>query len=564
LFSPPKVLSAGRSRATADHERDMPRPIIRKRRRLKATKKTWVAFSITLAAAAVLLVGTPGRGMMRNGTTTPEAPTGFDNVTIETATDPKNQQHDKDREFFDEVEAITPNGLGPVYNAQSCRECHQNGGPNPGVAVDAVSGGASQVMEIRVGHLGPHGKFEDPVVRIEGDLIVGRTLINDRAICQHAQERTPESEAIRTTRVALNTLGDGFVESVPDEALLAIRNQQCKNAGEVCGVAIWVPLVEAPAMENRRIGRFGWKDEHASLLSFAGDAYLNEMGITNRLQPDEVTQVCNPPVNKANPPPPGDVTEPNSLPDPSDNNLEDIDHFARFMRATKAPPRDRVLASTEAAERGEKLFKRVGCEVCHVRQMVTSPAGTKLNGGTFAITAGLGSKVFHPYSDFLLHDVGTGDGISIAVIEHFGRRMTAEANRQDATKMGLAPESVVDPKAMPAMRDKAAVERETSTNYSYVRPFYERDECDSHYLAEHEHSATDSLFFRDAQCTANKLRTPPLWGLHMRTRLMHDGSSVQLMDAIRRHQGEAGPTTERFHQLSTREQQDLLTFLRSL
>jgi CxxC motif-containing protein (DUF1111 family) len=528
-------------------------------------KKNWVTFSLASAVAGLILLGMRGRSGMPNGVTS-EAPTGFDNVTIETATDPNNQQHAKDREVFDEVEAITPDGLGPVYNAQSCRECHQNGGPNPvsGLAVEAVSGGATQVMELRVGHLGPHGKFEDPVVHIQGDVIVGRTLINDRAICQFAQERTPDSEPIRTTRVALNTLGDGFIESVPDEALLTIRDQQCKSGREVCGVAIWVPIVEAPAVENRRIGRFGWKDQHASLLSFSGDAYLNEMGITNRLQPDEVTRVCNPPVSQVNPPPAGDVTEPNSLPDSSDNNLEDIDHFARFMRATKAPPRDSLPASTAAADRGEKLFKRIGCEVCHVGEMVTAPAGTKLNGGTFTVTVGLGSKIFHPYSDFLLHDVGTGDGISIAVMEHFGRRMTAEANRQDAMKMGLAPETVLDPKAMPALREKPTVERETAANYSHAIPFYKRHECDSHYLAEHEHSAADSLFFRDAQCTANKLRTPPLWGLHMRTRLMHDGMSVQLLNAINRHKGEAEAATDRFHQLTTQEQQDLLTFLVSL
>jgi hypothetical protein len=142
--------------------------------------------------------------------------------------------------------------------------------------------------------------------------------------------------------------------------------------------------------------------------------------------------------------------------------------------------------------------------------------------------------------------------------------MTAEANRQDASKMGVAPDGIVDPLALPAMRDKAAVERETGTNYAFVRPFYEHDECDSHYLAEHEHSPSDSRFFRDAQCTANKLRTPPLWGLHMRTHLMHDGASVTLLDAITRHKGEAGPAAERFQQLSIREQQDLITFLRSL
>src|SRR5437762_1863014 len=132
------------------------------------------------------------------------------------------------------------------------------------------------------------------------------------------------------------------------------------------------------------------------------------MGITSRLQPEEVTLVCNPMVVPAKPPTKpaaGTVTEPNSQPDPNDNNLEDIDHFARFMRATKAPPRDSSLAGAQPAMRGEKLFRDVGCAICHVSNMRTAPAGTKLNGGTFAVTEALGSKVFHPYSDFLLHDV---------------------------------------------------------------------------------------------------------------------------------------------------------------
>jgi CxxC motif-containing protein (DUF1111 family) len=45
-----------------------------------------------------------------------------------------------------------------------------------------------------------------------------------------------------------------------------------------------------------RIGRFGWEDQHASLLAIAADAYLNEMGITNSLQKTEVTTLCNPPI----------------------------------------------------------------------------------------------------------------------------------------------------------------------------------------------------------------------------------------------------------------------------
>ena len=141
----------------------------------------------------------------------PEAPTGFDNKSnglVDDAT------HAADQATFDEIEQSSE-GLGPLYNAQSCRECHQN----------PTSGGSSQVSELRVGHRGPDGRFQNPEIPIArgAEIIKGRTLINDRAICPNAafpgteiQERVPDSENIRTFRVSLNVLGDGFVEAVPD------------------------------------------------------------------------------------------------------------------------------------------------------------------------------------------------------------------------------------------------------------------------------------------------------------------------------------------------------------
>jgi CxxC motif-containing protein (DUF1111 family) len=412
----------------------------------------------------------------------PEAPSGFDNKTnglVDDAT------HTADQAKFEETEAIS-DGLGPLYNAQSCRECHQN----------PTSGGSSQVSELRVGHSGPHGEFVNPDIQIARgtEIIKGRSLVNDRAICPNGafpsteiQERVPNTEKIRTFRVSLNLLGDGFVEAVADQTLADLAREQCKkNHNKICGQVLYVPVVEAPG--QTAVGRFGWKDQQASLLSFSADAYLNEMGITSRLQPDEVTNLCN------------TVAEPNDKPGP--DGLSDIDHFARFMRATEAPGRDAQLAQTPKVRLGAELFDKVGCDICHVQTLTTASAGTKVNGGAFTIPPALGDKQFHPYGDFLLHNVGTGDGIVQSMTEHYGKNM-----------------------------------------YQIT---------------------WKNLSIPEFNSTANKIRTAPLWGVRLHSRLMHDGASVTLLDAIQRHQGEAEHVTEKFEKLKPSEKEALLEFLRSL
>src|ERR1700693_3228303 len=412
----------------------------------------------------------------------PEAPTGFDNKSNGVVDD---VAHQADQVKFDEIEALA-DGLGPLYNAQSCRECHQN----------PTSGGPSQVTELRVGHRGPDGRFRNPEISIAhgAETITGRSLVNLRAIAPSGafpnteiQERVPDTEAIRTTRLSLNLLGDGFVEAVADQTLIDLSQSQCKAShGKICGQALYVPIVEAPGQTG--VGRFGWKDQQASLLSFSGDAYLNEMGITNRLFPDEVTKLCN------------NASEPSDRPGP--DGLADLDHFARFVRATKAPARDAQLAQTPVAKKGSELFDKIGCATCHVRSLTTAAAGTKINGSTFAIPDALARKTFYPFGDFLLHNVGTGDGIVMAMQEHYGRNM---------------------------------------------------------YQIQWKNLSLES--FATSQ---NKVRTAPLWGVRLRPQLMHDGQSVTLRDAILRHLGEAGQVTERFRKLKRNDQEALIDFLRSL
>jgi len=381
-----------------------------------------------------------------------EALTGFDNLSNGHT---RQIEFDAARAIFEERED-TDQGLGPVYNAQSCTECHQS----------PVTGAASQITELRAGYLDRDGNFHDPP---------GGSLINDRAIHASLQERVPEGAQVRALRSSLSTLGDGYVEAILDSTLEAIAaSQAAQSGGRVAGQLVYADVMEAPG--TKRVGRFGWKNQHASLLAFSADAYLNEMGITSPLQPHENTSMGRPVASF------DQVADPEERPHPRAPNGPDVEAFARFMRSTKAPPRNQLLGSTADAIAGEEVFHRIGCTLCHVASIQTAPVGTVLNGGTLIVDDALGDRIIHPYSDFLLHDVGTGDG----VVQNGG------------------PES------------------------------------------------------------ARKLRTPPLWGLRTRPRLMHDLGSITRTDAIQRHKGEALDSQEQFRTLLPSERAQLLIFLDSL
>jgi CxxC motif-containing protein (DUF1111 family) len=449
-------------------------------------------FALLLFAAALALPMWMSRTVESQSAT--EAPTGMDTLTNGMVT---QAVHDGDRATFEERDDVTK-GLGPVYNAQSCAECHQN----------PVSGGISQISELRAGHNDGSGNFVPATLTINdggglsgGVTIANRSLINQRATCpgvvtdndptnniadgtiiynhpnEQAQERVPGAETVRTRRMTTNLLGLGFVEAISNTTLQNIPNGQPNG---MKGQLATVPVAEAPG--QFRIGRFGWKDQDASLLSFAGGAYLNEQGITNRLNRTEITTLCD------------DV--PDNTPCENNPNVicaedpeNDIDAFAEFIRATKAPARDARLAATADAQTGASLFHSIGCDICHITTLTTAAPGTLINGGAFTVPAALGSKIIHPYSDFLLHDVGTGDGIA---------------------QVNIPGTNTLD------------------------------------------------------QSMKNKMRTAPLWGIRTRNELMHDGENYTRNEAILRHANEANGVINNYRALSTTQKNQLVTFLNSL
>ena len=290
---------------------------------------------------------------------------------------------------FNKVQTL-PDGLGPVFNDVSCQACHKA----------PIDGGASQVKVQRAGYFDGVNFIDPP----------GGSLIPVNAIDPSIKARIPKDANVRTLRVSLSTLGDGYIEAIPDSAILQIAADQPKlSKGLIKGQSIMVDLLEAPGKKG--LGKFGWKAQHASLVSFAADAYRNEMGITTPLFPSEPTSNGR------------SVDSFDQGGKPNDTN-EGIFLAANFMRSTKAPdrtpgspdqgqkqPRQAPTPRQATINQGEQVFVSTGCAICHTTTFVTAPAGTPINGGSYKVPQALGSVTFHPYGDFLLHDVGTGDGI---------------------------------------------------------------------------------------------------------------------------------------------------------
>ncbi len=283
---------------------------------------------------------------------------------------------DHDRVFF-EKKWTAEMGLGPVFNGESCVECHN----------DPVPGGYSDITVTRAGFYDGQQYFDLP----------GGSLFHEKAIVPVIETGVPVAANTVTKRMSTNLLGGGFVESIADETLLAIaRKQKLDTHGEIAGEAVMVDVLEAPGL--KKVGRFGWKSQHASLLSFCGDAFHNEMGVSNSVIPSEITS------NGLS------LAAYDVRADPESNGWE-VQLVAEFIRATRVPPRDAKSSRSAVVKAGARLFESVGCGICHVSTLTTAKTGSPGVVLGTALPAALGDKTIHPYSDFLLHDVGTGDGI---------------------------------------------------------------------------------------------------------------------------------------------------------
>lgn len=258
---------------------------------------------------------------------------------------------------------LAEDGLGPVFNKESCGNCHNN----------PLGGTGSQTVT-RFG-LADKGSF-DPLD------IFGGSLLQAQAINEDCAEVVPALANVTAMRVTNGMMGYGLVEAIPDSQILALVG----SPPGVSGAVQMVEAFEAPGV--MRAGRFGWKAQVPTLLTFSADAAQNEMGLTNRFIPTE-----NDP-NGINPP---ELIDCDLVADPEDGpdgaGLDFIDRVAAFQRYLAAPPQTPRSGMT-----GEAIFDAIGCSACHVAAFTTSNAK--------GLEDALAGKSIRPYSDFLLHDMG--------------------------------------------------------------------------------------------------------------------------------------------------------------
>jgi len=313
-------------------------------------------------------------------------------------------------------------GLGPTFNGNSCAQCHaqptiggsspgltspQNPVANPQVALATLDGALNSVPSFITSD-GPvrEARFIQTSSGTADGGVHGLYTITGRSDaigCSLAQPDFADALTANNVifRIPTPLFGLGLVEATPDSVLQAnlAATQTARTALKIAGAF-------NTSGNDGTITRFGWKAQNKSVLMFVGEAYNVEQGVSNELFPNERSAVAGCVFNGS----PEDATpllNGNSSSTNFGTNVgtasemsSDIVNFAAFVRlsapATPAP-------ATASITRGSALFSSIGCSLCHSPSLTTGPSPF----------TGMSNVTYNPYSDFAVHNMGTGltDGI---------------------------------------------------------------------------------------------------------------------------------------------------------
>ena len=297
-------------------------------------------------------------------------------------------------------------GLGPLFNAQSCSSCHFKDGrgeppseqePNalglllrlsiPGTTEhgaplpEPVYGGQLQDTAInRVPIEGTIGIVETPV---HGEYADGTpyTLLRPTYSIVEPGYGPPSDSLQISPRVAPPVFGTGLLEVVPEDDVLALADEQDSDGDGISGRP---NLVWSPTAGDTVLGRFGWKANVATVEEQTAFAFQGDIGISSSVQP---LQDCTP-IQLA-----CLAAATGGEPELDDHKLERVTFYTR----TLAVPARRDVGTPET-DRGEALFEELQCSACHVPELRTGPT----------LPTPLSEQTIRPYTDLLLHDMGPG------------------------------------------------------------------------------------------------------------------------------------------------------------
>jgi CxxC motif-containing protein (DUF1111 family) len=283
-------------------------------------------------------------------------------------------------------------GLGPFFVNSSCNGCHVQNGKGPASFSSLAERPSAMVVQVsRKGGVGADGS-PLPVPGV-GNVLRERDLRGNRRYninlrwrkikgaysdgSAYSLRRPQLTFQIRgknpskiesSLRMSPAILGTGLVEAIPDTAIEALADPEDSNGDGISGRVNRVPHIRA---NSKSVGKFGYKSVEPTVEQQSLIAFFNEMGVTNPLFPDPKGR-------------PSEI---------SDLDIQRLDLYQRLAGVPKA--RDQVSADVQA---GRAIFQRIGCEKCHVTTFTTSaPNDPELDAQTI-----------HPFSDFLLHDMGPG------------------------------------------------------------------------------------------------------------------------------------------------------------
>jgi len=259
-------------------------------------------------------------------------------------------------------------------NKSNCQSCHSN-----------PVGGWGSISVTRFG-----ADNDGVFIPLEE---LGGSLLQSFSISGFCQEQIPAEATVVASRLTNSSMAFGLVEAIPDAAIAANEDPIDADGDGVSGRVHWVLPLEASPTSPLRAGRFGWKAQVATTLSFSGDAARNEMGLTNDLEPVENAPNGNTAI----------LSECDSAADPEDtpdlDGFRFIDRVTHFQRYLAQPPQTPKSGMT-----GETVFNAIGCNACHVRDWTTSNSPL--------LEDAIRNKAIKPYSDFLIHNMGgLGDGV---------------------------------------------------------------------------------------------------------------------------------------------------------